>query len=472
MAKKLNQEKSIFFVGIGGAGMSGLARVLLARNYKIEGSDLRDSFQTKHLQSHGAKVHIPHNQKNIHDQIQVMVRSTAIKDTNPEIIQASKYNIPIWHRSEMLAYLVTDKKLLAVAGTHGKTTTSSLLTSVFQHCEQDPVVFLGAEFDEIQGNAKDGSGQYAIIEADESDGSFLNYQPYGSIITNIDEDHLNFYRDLSHIQEYFIRFLKNHHPDGYSILCGDDPGIIAIKEEIKALPIRTYFYGTEKDNDFVIKNIKTDIAETTYEIWKDDQKIQQCQIIVHGMHNVYNATAAFVTSYIEKLDLPQAGKALSSFRGPQRRFQVKSEINNILVIDDYGHHPQEIECTLKAAQNLKKLRGGKLFTIFQPHRYSRTAKLLDRFSESFSNTDTLLLMDVYSASEEDIYGVNSETLLNKIKLSGYEPSYLTLTHSHENTIQYLWNHLEPKDTVLTIGAGDVYKVGDQLINRLRDGECK
>ena len=466
---KIDKNTTIHFIGIGGAGMSGLAYVLLKRGYKIQGSDVIPNFWTKKLKQLGAKIFFPQKEENITENIDLIVRSSAIKEDNPEYIKAKKLDIPIWHRSQMLAYLVNDKELFAIAGTHGKTTTSSLLTSILNHNGLNPIVFIGAEFDEIQGNAKDGSGKYAVIEADESDGSFLNYTPYASIVTNIEEDHLDFYTDLKNIQDYFLKFLKNHKKNGYSIMCGDNYGISSIKQILKKLHIPVYFYGQGKDNDFIIKNIEEKLEETTYSIFYKDKEIERITITLKGLHNVYNSAATFIISYLEKWNTEKTKLALFNFKGPQRRFEIKGEVNKILVIDDYGHHPTEIKTTLKPAKKLSEKRKGKLVTIFQPHRYSRTAKLLKDFANAFENTDILILMDIYSAGEKNEYNISIKDLYREILNSHVRPPKVLYFPHEEKLLEFLWETLMPNDILMTIGAGNVYKIGEKFLKNLHEG---
>ncbi len=468
MLSTLKKDKEIHFIGIGGAGMSGLARVLLCRGYRVAGSDVKENFWTRKLSSMGGQIFLTHNENNISESCQCLVISTAIRENNPELVRARNLNIPVLHRSQMLDLLVKEKQLLTVAGTHGKTTTSSMLTAVYEKNGLDPMVFIGAELDEIQGNAKDGLGPNAVIEADESDGSFLNYSPHSSIITNIDEDHLDFYGNYSRIQDYFLKYIENHDRNGCVVLCGDDQGISELKEKIKKVAPKVYYYGLNDDNDFIIRDVCLDEQPVSFDIYFGPEWLARISLLVPGLHNIYNAAAVFALSWIEhKVSPEQVVKTLSCFRGAQRRFQIKGEMNDIIIIDDYGHHPREIDVTVKTAVQFNKLRNGRLFVIFQPHRYSRTHYFLEEFSRSFKDVDFLYVMDIYSAGEESIPDVNSRILVDKIITQNDRPRRTFYSKDHEGSVQNLYDSLLPGDTVLTIGAGDVYRVGEDIFDRLR-----
>lgn len=450
--------------------MSGLARVLLSRGYRVSGSDMKENFWTRKLEQLGAGIYHSHKKEHITKDCHAVVISTAIQDQNPELSEARTLGIPVLHRSQMLNMLVKDRQLLSIAGTHGKTTTSSMLTAVYQRNNLDPVVFIGGEFDEIQGNAKDGAGPGAIIEADESDGSFLNYSPYASIITNIDEDHLDFYQSFKRIQEYFLEYIKNHHKEGFIVLCGDDAGISDLQKNIAMCNRKVHYYGRNEKNDFIIRNINMQNQPTRFDIYnKEQEHLGSLSLLVPGLHNVYNATAVFALSYLHKhLKPQQIADALSCFRGAQRRFQVKGIMNDIMIIDDYGHHPTEVKATIESAVQLNNSRNGRLIVIFQPHRYSRTQYFLNEFARCFEGVDMLYLMDIYSAGEEAIPGIDSHLLFRKIQDISRAPQELIFSASHMDTVKQIYDSIMPGDTVISIGAGDVYKVGEEIFDKLRE----
>ena len=387
-------KNKMHFIGIGGVGMSGIAEILINLGYTVTGSDLRESEITAHLKDVGAEIFVGHYASNVTDQ-NVVITSTAIDPLNPEIIEARKRAIPIIHRSEMLAELVRLKHGIGVAGTHGKTTTSSMLSSVLWSCGVNPTSIIGGKVLNFGSNARKGEGDYIVFEADESDGSFLKLLPTIGVVTNIDADHLDYYKYFEGLKDAFLQYI-NHVPFyGYAVVCIDDPAVVAILPRIE----RPYFtYGTSEDADFRASDIRFENGMTRYNCFFRDEYLGEVALKLLGRHNVVNSLA--VVTVARELEIPFdcIQKGLAEFEGVGRRLEILGESAGVTVIDDYGHHPTEIAATLSAVKSL----GRRIVTIFQPHRYSRTQLLWDEFGKSFTDTDLLFLADIYPASETPI----------------------------------------------------------------------
>ena len=447
----------IHFIGIGGTGMSGIAKVLLELGYKVSGSDLNNSEITKRLEHNGALVFQGHREENINENIDLVVISSAIPDDNPEIIKAKALNIPIIQRAEMLARLMKNQKAICVAGAHGKTTTTSMISLVLEKNNFDPTVVVGGELNDFGGNAKLGRGEYLVAEADESDGSFLKLLPWSTVITNIENDHLDHYGSLENIISSFQEFVALGSKDGYSILCIDDP---KIKKLVDRVPGKLITYGLDNEAEYRADNLKFTGNKTSADIYHEQDFLGTLNLNVPGRHNVVNALAAIAMGIELGLTFDEVNNALGAFNGVQRRFQLLGKVNGIDVVDDYAHHPTEIKATLNAAQ---KGYQGRVIAVFQPHRFTRTYYLAEEFAQSFNDADKVVLAEIYSAGEKPIEGVSSQLILDSMP-KGIDVRYIK---DREDIINYLEKTVEPGDIVLTLGAGNVWSIGVDLVERLK-----
>jgi UDP-N-acetylmuramate--alanine ligase len=454
--------KHIHFVGIGGIGMSGIAELLLNLGYRISGSDLQESEITQRLETLGGKVHIGHDAAWI-EGADVVVTSSAIVPDNPEVMAAVNSLIPVIPRAEMLAELMRLTKFgIAIAGSHGKTTTTSMIAWLLAEAELDPTVVIGGKVDCLGGtNAKLGEGDFLVAEADESDGSFLKLTPVLEVVTNIDLEHLDFYSSIEQIKSVFLQFIDKIPFYGAVILCLDDPHVASILPEVKK---RFLTYGLTSQANIYAKTITSAGLKTRFEVCRENEILGEITLSLAGVHNVYNALAT-VTVGLE-LDIPFAAiaAALQSFSGVQRRLQIKGERRDITVIDDYGHHPTEIRATLSALRDAWPSR--RIVVLFQPHRYSRTKALAEEFSTAFHEADILLLTEIYSAGEIPIPGVTSEALLDGIKKHGHRHAYLE--PDLNGLLDRAMEIITPGDLVLTLGAGNIWQAGEKLLQRLKN----
>jgi UDP-N-acetylmuramate--alanine ligase len=452
------KNKIIHFVGIGGIGMSGIAEVLHNLNYTIQGSDIRRSSVIDRLEKLGIKIFIGHNEKNV-ENADVVVVSSAINRNNPEVKYALNKGIPVIKRAEMLSELMRMKYGIAIAGTHGKTTTTSMVGTILNAANFDPTIVIGGKLDSLGSNAKLGKGEFLVAEADESDGSFLLLTPTIAVVTNIDPEHLDFYKNgIEEIKDTFIKFLNKIPFYGAAILCLDHPNIQEILPHIKK---RVLTYGFVAQADVRGENIQQFGFSTKFDVVINNEKMGTININMPGIHNVYNALAAITTAWELEIPFELTEKALTNFTGVNRRFYVKGEIGNSVVIDDYAHHPVEIKSTLEAAKGFDK----RIIAIFQPHRYSRTEALMEQFATSFYNVDKLIITDIYAASEEPIDGVSAKKLYEKIKQYGHKD--VKYIPDFESIADYVSNIID-NDLVITLGAGDVWKVGEMILNKKRE----
>lgn len=435
--------KRIHFIGIGGSGMSGLARIALADGITVSGSDSKDSSVLSALAALGATVYKSHEPSHV-DGVDVVIYSTAISESNPEIARAIELSIPLMTRANALALLMHGLTSIAIAGTHGKTTTSSMATVAFQACGTDPSFAIGGTLTASGSNAHRGSGPYFIAEADESDGSFIAYHPHAAIVTNIEHDHVDFFSTAEEVTEVFKNFSLTIPESGYLIYCNDDPGSRALGESVSHC--RTYSYGTDASSDLKIDQIELQAGGSRGRaIWKGTV-IGYIELTVPGMHNLLNAAGTLALAMALELNTSAFLSGLQSFRGAGRRFELKATVNGIRIIDDYGHHPTEISVTLEAARRYADL--GRVLVIFQPHRYTRTQAFLDKFAESLDHADDVTLLEVYAASEKPIPGVSSEQIAEKMKNGIFLPNFVDAS---ERVIAMA----KPGDVILTLGAGDV-----------------
>ncbi|MEI6608793.1 MAG: UDP-N-acetylmuramate--L-alanine ligase [Deltaproteobacteria bacterium] len=455
--------KCIHFVGIGGIGMSGIAEVLINLGYHVSGSDTAQSETTARLQKLGASVALGHAAKNIGN-VDVVVTSTAVKIDNPEVYEAHQRNIPVIPRAEMLAELLKMKFSVAVSGSHGKTTTTSMVSTVLARGGLDPTMVIGGKLASIGSNARLGDGDIIVAEADESDGSFLKLSPTIAVITNIDREHLDFYPGITEIKDAFLKFANIVPFYGCTVLCTDNEHVREIVPLIKRKMIT---YGIEHTADYVAQDIKYRASKTEYTLMYKGDRLGQIELFVPGLFNVYNSMAAVAVGRELDLDFGIIKEGIKSFAGVVRRLEMKGTVGDITVVDDYGHHPTEVKATLAAARQVWK---GRLIVVFQPHRFSRTKALFEEFTNAFGNADMLILNDIYPASEEPIAGVNSQVLAEAIRKAGH--LHVEYIAQAEGTIEFLLNTVKPKDTVLTLGAGSIYKIGEALLKQLSARETK
>ena len=453
-------ERSTYahFIGIGGAGMSGLARVLHDRGVSVTGSDLKQSRYASALAEAGVPVFIGHDAANLGDP-EVVVVSSAIPETNPELAAARSRGIDVWPRARMLAHLAGEDRALAVAGTHGKTTTSSMLASAVDGIGLDPTFLIGGELNDMGANARCGRGGYYVVEADESDGSFLYLTPDVAIVTNIEADHLDHYHSLDEILATFGEFIARVPADGVVIVCAEDERLVALAREHARARVVTYGRGPTADVRCGRLEREGLVHRFVVSAGGDDVPVT---IRVPGEHNVVNATGVLATIWALGLDVVGAAAALGRFSGVRRRFEEVGVVGGVTVVDDYAHHPTEVRATLAAANSV----GFRdIWVVFQPHRYSRTAALGADFGAAFSDADHVVLMDVYSAGEAPIPGVSGKTLLDELLIR--EPHAAVAYFPHRADIEgYLAERLRPGDLVMTMGAGDVTLLGDELVRAL------
>jgi len=440
--------------------MSGIAQVLLNLGYKVSGSDVNDSETVRHLRTMGAVVNLSHKEENIFN-IDVVVISSAIKADNPELIAAHRKNIPVIPRAEMLAELMRLKYGIAVAGTHGKTTTTSMISHVL--ADLDPTIVIGGRVDSLGSHARLGEGDVIVAEADESDGSFLKLSPIISVVTTIDEDHLDYYSDLDHIQNTFLEFMNKVPFYGATVFCMDQENIQPL---IPHLERKTVTYGILGQADFMAENIHINKNIVSYDLIKHGKKICPVKLSVPGTHNLYNSLAAFAVGMELDVEIDVIRAALCEFRGVKRRFEIIGKADGVCVVDDYAHHPTEVKATLKAAKRGWNLR---TIVIFQPHRYSRTKGLLKQFATSFYEADILFVVDVYSSGEAPISGVSSEIMAEEVRKYGHRNAHYV---SDDKLVERVLELALPGDMILTLGAGSVGKFAAEILRCLQEKSQK
>ena len=446
--------KRVHFIGIGGAGMSGLARIALSHGIKVSGSDAKDSNVIVALTALGANVLVGHKSENV-DGVDLVVFSTAISENNPERLRAIELGIPIIARATALALLMSESKSVAVAGTHGKTTTSSMLTVALQATGADPSFAIGGTITASGSNAHRGTGEFFVAEADESDGSFIAYHPYGAIITNIEHDHVDYFADESAVFEVFNDFIETIASDGFLIYCNDDKGSRKLGSTVTK--IRTFTYGTSPDSDLVIDQVTLlPLGSSGRAIWHG-KVIGKLELNVPGHHNLMNAAAALATGVVLDQAPNEMIDGLATFKGAGRRFEIKGTVNGIRVIDDYGHHPTEIEVTLTAARRFAG--DGRLIVIFQPHRYSRTKAFIDNFATTLDLADEVIVLEIYAASEKPIVGISSEAIVEKMSNGKFIPNFM-------EAVETVVKSAKPGDVIITLGAGDVSSLAPIIVEEL------
>ena len=456
------KAKHVHFVGIGGIGMSGIAELLINLGYEVSGSDIKKSPVIRRLSELGGEISINHGKENIKG-ADVVVYSSAVSDDNPEIVEAKEKYIPVIPRAEMLAELMRLKYGVAVAGTHGKTTTTSMIASILSCGNLDPTVVIGGRLDIWGGsNAKLGMGDILIAESDESDGSFMVLSPTISVVTNIDYEHIEHYGDMDTLRKTFINFINKIPFYGLAILCLDDEEIQGIIPQLRK---RYLTYGMNSQADLRAVDIERRQLEVGFDLIFRNESLGPVVVGMPGDHNVLNALGAISVGLELDIDLDHIKEGIRNLGGLERRFQVKGEQNNILVLDDYGHHPTEVIATLQTAKTCWPEK--RLIVVFQPHRYSRTEALFDRFVLSFNQADILIVAPIYSAGEAPIEGVNAEWLYQGIKEHGHKE--VILCTNKNDILEVLLELIRPGDAVMTLGAGDIFNVGEALLKRLGHG---
>ena len=444
--------------------MSGIAELLLNLGYMVSGSDLKSSDITDHLKTLGGTIFKGHAAENI-KAADVVVVSSAIDPDNPEVQAAGQASIPVIPRAEMLAELMRLKYSIAIAGAHGKTSTTSIVASVLAEGGLDPTVVIGGKLKSIGSNAVLGEGDFIVAEADESDGSFLKFSPTIAVVTNIDKEHLYFYADLDAIKAVFLNFLDRIPFYGLAVLCLDNE---PIQDLIPRMKKRYTTYGMTSQADFQIRDVEFGQQKSRFDIYHRGKEMGRINLNLPGIHNVYNATASIAVGVELNITFDQIKRALESVEGVQRRLEIKGESNGVTVIDDYGHHPTEIKVTLETIE--ENWQNRRKVVVFQPHRYSRTRALFDEFSRAFYQSDVLVVLPIYAASEKMIEGVTSQNLCEEIKAHGHKE--VIHADGFKAALSHLKQILQPGDVLLTLGAGDVWKVGMEVLKMVQGSGFK
>jgi UDP-N-acetylmuramate--alanine ligase len=457
----MRKTNHIHLIGIGGAGMSGIAEVLLNLGYAVSGSDLAQSDVTQRLQRQGATVFQGHAAAHMQG-ADVVVVSSAVKADNPEVVTARQLHIPVIPRAEMLAELMRMKYGVAVAGTHGKTTTTSLIATILARAELDPTVVIGGRLNSLGSNAKLGQGDYLVAEADESDGSFLMLSPTIGVVTTVDAEHLDFYGNLDAIKEAFLQFINKVPFYGCSVVCLDQPNIQSLVPHIHK---RFVTYGLTRQADYMARDVQFDGPRSQFDVYRDQERLGRFSLNLPGVHNVYNALAAIAVGQELEVPLPTMSKALEEFSGIHRRFEIVGTQGGTTVVDDYGHHPEEIRQTLRAAKAVWP--EDRLVVVFQPHRYTRTQFLLQDFYTAFNEADVLILLDIYAASETPIPGISSQRLYEGIKEHGHRQIYYLPERDH--VLPFLRQLTQEHDILMTLGAGDVWQISRSFCRAVEQG---
>lgn len=452
-----DKNLKVHFIGIGGISMSGLAETLLHYGYRVSGSDFRPSRIIDRLIAKGAQVFIGHDPDNVLD-ADLVVFTAAVKKDNPELIKAKELNIPAIDRAEFLGQLMKQYKYgIAISGTHGKTTTTSLLAVIMNNANLDPTVMVGGEVDAIGGNVRPGKSPFFVTEACEYVESFLKLYPYIGIVLNVDADHLDYYTGIDHIIESFSKFINLIPNDGYLIISSDDKNALKAAASAKSNIIT---FGLKENADWTAKNISYDGKGCArFDAYYKGSLYSTFKLNIPGEHNISNALSAIACAKIFDISIDVIKESFLEFHGTHRRFEIMGSFNDVTVIDDYAHHPTEIKATLSAAKNYPHK---KLWCVFQPHTYSRTIKLLEEFSHAFHDTDELIITDIYAAREKDSGEISSAILTERIKVNGVSAKYIS---SFDDITQYIKKHSSPGDMVITMGAGDVDRIGEMLLEK-------
>jgi len=457
----LGKTKKIHFVGIGGSGMSGIAEVLINQEYEVSGSDKSETSVTTHLKSLGAKIFFNHAPENV-DGAQVVVMSSAIDPSNPEITRAKETMVPVIPRAEMLAELMRMKYGIAIAGTHGKTTTTSLVSTVLAGGELDPTVIIGGRLKNTGSHAKLGQSKFLVAEADESDGSFMRLSPSIAVVTTLDKEHMDFYKTLENMKDTFLRFINKIPFYGSAILCLDDPNIQSL---IPYVEKRFITYGLSSQADYTARNISIDGLKTYFNVFRFGKDLGRIRSGALGQHNVLNTLAAVAVGIELDLDFKTIADSLLQFEGVQRRFEIVSQSDELILVDDYGHHPVEIKASLKTAKEVWP--SSRLIIIFQPHRFSRTKLLMKDFWSAFNDADYLFVMDIFSAGEIPLGRLHANDIVEGARECGHKNAKYIKNKNELN--KQLDRLIKPGDVLMTLGAGDVWNLGrDFLVARFSE----
>lgn len=451
-----DKHKKVHFIGIGGISMSGLAEILLENNYSVSGSDMKSSSITDRLAKQGAEIFLGHDEKNIKD-ADLVVYTAAVPEDNPELLKARSLGLEIMDRAEFLGHIMKGHKYnVAISGTHGKTTTTSMVSHIFLKADLDPTILVGGELDAINGNVRSGKSEYFITEACEYKASFLKFFPYIGVILNIEADHLDFYRNIGHIQEAFIKFSKLIPKDGYLIAYAEDE---KVKKVIEHAACNILTYGIN-EGEVRAENIGfNEKGCASFDVYRNSEKLFRVTLNVPGKHNVLNSLASICVALSLNVEQQYIVDGLYNFFGTHRRFEVKGVKSGVTVVDDYAHHPTEIKATLEAAKNYPHK---KIYCVFQPHTYTRTLTLFDDFTHAFFNANEVILADIYAAREKFTRAISSDMLGDSIRELGKPCKNF---HSFEDIVSYLNTVLKEGDLLLTVGAGDIYKVGEMYLNK-------
>jgi UDP-N-acetylmuramate--alanine ligase len=448
----------VHMVGIGGAGMSGIAKVLAEQGLKVSGSDLQSTEVTCKLAEQGVVVYAGHSSENLKPGVDLVVASSAIPPTNCELAAARQAGIPILKRGQMLAYIVNNMQTIAVAGAHGKTTTTSMVFKALSGAGQDPTFILGGELQGSQLGAQLGQSAYAVVEADESDGSFLELTPYIAVITNVEDDHLDFYGSRENIRQAFRHYFDRVKAGGFALVCGDDPEVQQLlDDEIAARVVR---YGAAENNDYYFTNWESRRMGSYCQVYHQGRRLGSLQLSVPGRHNTINAMAAVAAVCELGLPYEAAARSLQEFSGAKRRFHLVGTRNDITVVDDYAHHPTEIAATIAAARQAHQ---GRLTVIFQPHRFTRTQIMGERLGKSLTGADTVIITDIYSAGEAAIPGVSSQSVYDAACGTDAQVYYVP---DKEGIVPLVADRSRPGDLIITMGAGDVWKLGKKILEKI------
>ncbi|MFH0771890.1 MAG: UDP-N-acetylmuramate--L-alanine ligase [Candidatus Omnitrophota bacterium] len=456
----LNTKNHIHFIGIGGIGMSAIAFVLLRMGHRVSGSDAKSSDITRKIEAAGGKFYLGHNENNI-DGADIVVFSSSITPENAELKVARNRKVPALHRADILSFIMRSKKSIAVTGAHGKTTTSSLISHILFRVGLDPTIIVGGEVKSIGGNSRVGEGEHIVVEADESDGSFINLNPLFGVITNIDEEHLDYYRNIGEIISWNLRFAEGINADGKLFFCGDCENL---RRALRGYSGKTVSFGLSDKLDMHPADIKLLNSHSEFNVIYRGDDLGRAALNIPGIHNISNAMAAFAVVLETGLKFDAIKRAAEDFSGAARRFQEVYSGGEIKIIDDYAHHPEEIRATIAAAKNWNPKR---LVVVFQPHRFSRTKYLRQRFGRCFEPADHLVITDVYAASEEPIEGVSGKSLYEEVKGQGHKSAVFV---QRKQLKEYLLRYVRPSDMILILGAGDVAYVSEELAREL--SECK
>jgi len=456
----LSNVKNVHFVGIGGISMSGLAQILLKSDYNVTGSDINDNKLISKLRKNGAVISIPHNVKNV-EAAELVVYTAAVKQDNCEIIRAKELKIPIIDRAEFLGMIMKNYDYgIAIAGCHGKTTVTSMVSIIFKNADLDPTLLIGGEIEAIDGNVKVGKSKYFVTEACEYTESFLKFYPFIAAILNIEKDHLDYFRDLDHIISAFEKFARLVPKEGTLVVCSDNQHALNISKKVDC---NVLTYGIKNEADFYAKNIKYDhLGHPTFDVRFRNKKLGTFSLYIPGEHNILNAIAAIAIAYNAGIHMDTVKKSLKEFKGTYRRFDIKGTRNNITIVDDYAHHPTEIKATLHAA---KQFPHQKIWCIFQPHTYTRTRTLFNEFSEAFYDADKVIITSIYAAREKDTGLVNPSELVDSINKHSSNAVY---NNDFKNIADFIAHEAKPGDLVFTMGAGDVFKLAPMILDEIKE----